>query len=336
MDLMKMPRLLVAACCITVFALLVMAQMSADEHEAAAKAASGDDWDGLLQFQCYGPGPVRADAAKAQPKAAPKGFAKGKGKGGPPPGPPAQETYYRAPAKVFDNLYFVGQSEYSAWAIVTSEGIILMDTLFDYSVEPQVVEGLRELGLDPADIKYAVVSHPHPDHHGGAKFLQEEFGTRIVMSPADWDVIETLNGSVPARDVEATDGMRLTLGDTTVTLYVTPGHTPGTLSSIFSVVDNGKTRMAGLWGGAGLNRDRDSVETYIASAQRFRELLRAADVEVILSNHTDWDRSKINLPRIAQVNASGQSLSPNPYVVGSGRVRNFMTVAEQCAQSRIN
>jgi metallo-beta-lactamase class B len=29
---------------------------------------------------------------------------------------------------------------------------------------------LKKLGLDPATIRYAVVTHPHPDHHGGAEF----------------------------------------------------------------------------------------------------------------------------------------------------------------------
>jgi metallo-beta-lactamase class B len=69
---------------------------------------------------------------------------------------------------VFDNLYFVGQTEYSAWAITTSAGIILMDAIFDYSVEDEVVGGLTALGLDPNQIKYVVISHAHGDHVGGA------------------------------------------------------------------------------------------------------------------------------------------------------------------------
>ena len=97
--------------------------------------------------------------------------------------------------KVFDNLYFVGQSEYSAWAVTTTEGIILIDTLFDYSVEDAVVGGLKTLGLDPATIRYAVVTHPHPDHHGGAKHLQDR-GARVIMACRSVDkakaAVETL------------------------------------------------------------------------------------------------------------------------------------------------
>ena len=91
------------------------------------------------------------------------------------------------------------------------------------------------MGLDPANIKYAVVSHAHPDHDGGAQYLQEHYGTRVIMSPADWDVLDKQKfGTKPKRDMEATDGQKLTLGDTTVTMYITPGHTPGTISTHIS------------------------------------------------------------------------------------------------------
>ena len=54
-----------------------------------------------------------------------------------PPGPPDRSTWHAEPVKVFDNLYFFGQSEYAVWAITTSEGIIVLDTIFDYSVEEE-------------------------------------------------------------------------------------------------------------------------------------------------------------------------------------------------------
>jgi metallo-beta-lactamase class B len=233
--------------------------------------------------------------------------------------------------KVFDNLYFVGQSEYSAWAITTSEGIILIDTLFDYSVEDEVVGGLKKLGLDPASIRYAVVTHPHPDHHGGAKLLQDRYHTRIVMSAADWDVIDRLGGTKPARDVVATDGQQLTLGDTTVTLYLTPGHTPGTLSAVIPVRDSSTRHVAALWGGTGLNADRASLEQYVQSAQRFQQVAQKAGADIILSNHTDWDGSKVYLARLTK-RVPGTA---NPYVVGNAAVQNYLKVAEECATARL-
>ena len=236
------------------------------------------------------------------------------------------------PVKVFDNLYFFGQSEYSVWAITTSEGIIVMDTIFDYSVEDEVVDGMKKMGLNPADIKYAVVSHAHPDHDGGARFLQDHYGTKVIMSPADWDVLDKrTNGTKPKRDIEATDGQKLTLGDTTVTLYITPGHTPGTISSIFPVKDNGKPHIVALWGGVGLNTNREALQQYIDSAQRFSAIVKKSGADIILANHTDWDRSKVNLPALAK-HAPGTA---NPYIVGNAKALNFLTVARECALARI-
>lgn len=319
-----------------VAALTLTAQDDSDAHVAAAQAAAGSDFQNLLNFQCYGPGPGgQRTPPGAQAKQGP-GAAKGKQGGAPrQPGPPDRSTWYVEPAKVFDNLYFFGQTEYAAWAIPTSQGIILIDTLFDYSVEAEVAEGMKKLGLDPANIKYAIVTHPHPDHDGGAKFLQDNYGTRVIMSPADWDVLDRrTNGTKPKRDLEATDGQKLTLGDTTVTLYITPGHTPGTISVVFPVKDNGTTHTVALWGGVGLNQDKESVQTYINSAQHFSGIAKQAGADIILSNHTDWDGSKVNLPLLRQAGAARPA--QNPYIVGNTKVLNFLKVAEECATSRLN
>jgi metallo-beta-lactamase class B len=298
-----------------------------DAHYAAAKAAAGDDFQGLYEFQCNGPGPGGPRAAAGPARGA--GRAGGLGRAA---GPPDPSTWHVEPVKVFDNLYFFGQSDYAVWAITTSQGIIVLDTIFDYSVEDEVVNGMKKLGLDPANIKYAIVSHAHPDHDGGARFLQDHYGTRVIMSPADWDVLDKrTNGTKPKRDLEATDGQKLTLGDTTVTLYITPGHTPGTISSVFTVRDNGTPHVAALWGGVGLNTDKELVETYIRSAQRFSDIVKKSGADVILANHTDWDRSKINLPLLAK-RVPG---TPNPYIVGNAKALNFMKVAQECAIARI-
>jgi metallo-beta-lactamase class B len=320
-----------------------------EAHVALAKTAAGEDYQNLFNFMCAAPGQRGgnrggagatggggggAGAAAGAPRGQAGGGAaapRGQGGGGGGRGTPDRSTWYVDPVKVFDNFYFVGQSEYSVWAITTSQGIILIDTIFDYSVEEAVIGGLKKMGLNPADIKYAIVSHPHPDHHGGAKFLQDIFGARIILSAADWDMLEKSNGTKPKRDMVATDGQQLTLGDTTITMYVTPGHTPGTISFLIPVKDNGKPHLAAMWGGTGLNADRESLTNYVASAKRFSEIARQAGADILLSNHTDWDRGKINLPLVAK-RAPG---SPNPYVTSNESVRRYLKVAEECATSRL-
>ncbi len=315
--------------CLLLSAIALAAQTTSEAHLAAAKAAAGNDFQNLFNFQCYGPGPGGQRPVPGAPPPAPRA----QGAAPRQPGPPDRSTWHLEPAKVFDNLYFFGQTEYAVWAITTSQGIIVIDTIFDYSVEDEVVVGMKKLGLDPANIKYAIVTHPHPDHDGGAKYLQDHFGTRVIMSPADWDVLDKrTNGTKPKRDIEATDGQKLTLGDTTITLYITPGHTPGTISLLYPVKDNGTQHLVAEWGGVGLNPDKESVQTYIQSNQRFAGIVKQAGADVVLANHTDWDGSKVYLPQLANRKPG----APNPYIVGNQKVLNYLKVAEECATSRIN
>ena len=129
----------------------------------------------------------------------------------------------------------------SSWARTSSEGIILIDTLYDYNSEEAIVGGMKKLGLDPANVKYVIVSHGHRDHVGGAKLMQDRFKARIVISEPDWDGLDKMQNAYPqgkpTRDIVAADGQKLALGDASVTLVHTPGHTPGTMSMIFEVKD---------------------------------------------------------------------------------------------------
>jgi metallo-beta-lactamase class B len=221
-------------------------------------------------------------------------------------------------------------TEFSTWAVTTSEGIIVIDPVFDYSVEEAVVGGLRKLGLDPADIRYVLVSHGHGDHAGGAKYLQETFGARVLLGAADWDLLESQQPAwLPLRDLEVVDGQMLTLGDTTLELYLTPGHTYGTVSTLIPVKDGDQSHVAALWGGTLFNfgPDAERFTTYADSAERFRGLAMRAGADVLLSNHTDYDGSKEKLPALV-VRAPDD---PHPYVVGTDSVGRYLTVAEECA-----
>jgi metallo-beta-lactamase class B len=291
-----------------------------DRHIAAARQAAGAEHAGMVDRLCPGaPPPVAPTVAPANAAA--------------PPDPP-RERWHAEPQKVFDNLYFVGMTEFASWAVTTTDGIIVIDPLFDYSVEDEVVGGLRKLGFDPADIRYVLISHGHLDHAGGAKLLQQRFGARLLMSAADWDLVERDNPRwKPARDLVITDGQKLTLGNTTLTMYLTPGHTSGTVSTLIPLTDHGEKHVAALWGGTLFNFAPDAArfKAYADSAARMRTLAASASADVLLSNHTDYDGSKTKLPALAK-RAPG---APNPYVVGADSVRRYLTVANECAQAAL-
>src|SRR5688500_14776712 len=307
----------------------------AQTHIEAARAAAGTMWEGVFQPVCNGavglatpPAPVTGAAANSVNAGG------GAGRAGGAPAAPPRETWYAEPQKVFDNLYFVGQTEYSAWAITTSQGIILLDAIYDYSVEAEVDEGLRTLGLIPTDIKYVIVSHGHLDHAGGAQFLQEKYGARLVMSAADYALLDQQNPSwKPKRDLVATDGMKLSLGDFTMALYLTPGHTEGTISTIFPVRDGNATHVVATWGGTlfnfGANRPR--LLSYAQQAERFRGIAAKAGADVMLSNHTVYDGSKAKLPAV-KARKPGER---HPYVIGADGVRSYLTVVGECANAAV-
>jgi metallo-beta-lactamase class B len=324
-----------------VFALLLGGTLAAqsadtaDAHVAAARALNATDPTPLFNL-C-----TPEQAARATPQPRRGGQAPGGRAGQPGRGPqtnPDRSQWAREPMKVFDNLYYVGEKAYSTWAITTSSGIIIIDPIFDYSVEEQVVGGLKKLGLDPAQIKYVVVSHAHRDHAGGAWYLQERFGARVLLTAQDWDMLEknTQSWPKPKRDMVVTDRQQLTLGDTTLTFIHTFGHTPGTMSTIFPVKDHGTPHVAALWGGTGFNFTITPqqpashwFDAYIASAQRFREAAAKAGADVFLSNHPSWDGSDDKQARLAKRKPG----EPHPYVLGAKTVQNYLTIAEHCARA---
>jgi metallo-beta-lactamase class B len=299
---------------------------TAAAHRAVARNLGAKEWPELLNSAC--PEPAAPGGAAARGAA--------DGRGGAPQTPP-REQWHREPVKVFDNLYFVGQTQYSAWAVTTSEGIIIIDTIFDYSVEDEVVGGLKTLGLNPAQIKYVIVSHGHFDHSGGAKFLQDTYKARVLMSEADWDLLARNPKQVqPRRDMVVTDGMKLTLGDTTLTFYLTPGHTPGTISTLIPVRDNGRPHLMAEWGGTGFNftitpdRPREYwFKNYITSAQKFRDAAQKAGADGMIANHPRLDGSDRKFPLIAMRKPG----DPNPFVTGTEAVMRYLTVAEECAKA---
>ena len=293
-----------------------------EAHLAAAKAAAQQDHIGLFNRLCTTETPAAptTPAAGAARPAAPR------------TGTPAKATWDAPAVKVFDNLYFVGEKEYSAWAVTTPDGIIILDTIFEYSVDSQIVGGLKKFGLDPSTIKYALVSHGHRDHSGGAKYLQDSFKTHVLLSAADWDMLanNTRDPQKPVRDLVVTDGQKLTLGGETLTMYITPGHTPGTVSTLIPVTDNGKPHLMAEWGGTAFNftHTKERFETYIASVRRFSEIATKAGADGLISNHTIFDGSKTKLPAMA----TRKPGDPHPYVIGTDSVKRYLKVAEECAQ----
>jgi metallo-beta-lactamase class B len=252
---------------------------------------------------------------------------------------PPRTSWYADPAQVFDNLYFVGGKIHSAWALKTRDGIILFDTVYTYNSEELIVGGMRKLGLDPKDISYLLVSHAHQDHIGGAEMIQSRYGSRVVMSEPDWTLVERVpkrfKTMAPKRDIVATDGMQLTLGGSTVTIWFTPGHTDGTTSFTFQVLDRGKPVNVVYSGGTALVYELDQPDWSIANLQKYIESQRHLAAEarrtgatVLLSNHSEFDEAEKKNRMLA-----GRGNGPHPYEIGADGVQRYFQVTENCARA---
>jgi len=252
---------------------------------------------------------------------------------------PARETWYADPAKVFDDLYFVGGKVHSSWALTTRDGIILIDTIFPYNSEELIVGGMQKLGLDPKQIKYIIISHAHTDHIGGAEMLQKKYGARVVMGAPDWDTVEKYPNRyktmAPKRDIVATDGMKITLGGRTVTIWTTPGHTPGTLSYTFTALDRGRTVNIAYSGGTAFNFVNNTpdpgirnFQIYIDSQKKMAAKAAAVHATVLLSNHSEFDDA-YNKNRML----AGRGKGPHPYEIGEEWVQRYFAVMQDCARA---
>jgi len=340
---MKVARLVVGSLSAVLLSAGVMAQApqaEIDAHVAAARAAAGLDFRNTFFNLCStgaapaaargagGRGPAPADAGQA---------ARGRGTGG-TPAAPDRTTWSAPPLKVFDNLYWLGTRQHSSWALRTSAGIILLDTNFAWATEPEIIQGLTTLGLDPRDLKYVIISHAHGDHDQGAAELQKRFGAKVVMGAPDWETTlrrpATAAGGVPTRDVVVgPEGWKLALGDTTVEILATPGHTPGTLSHVFSVNDQGRKVVVAYSGGTltgGFGMDGAKWDEYIESQRRIAKAAADAGATVILSNHSEYDGAYTKARLLLVPRQPGEN---HPFIVGADGVQRYFTVMAECAMA---
>jgi metallo-beta-lactamase class B len=229
---------------------------------------------------------------------------------------------FAGPIKLFDNLYYIGTDFVSAYLLVTSEGLIMIDSLYEgYTTE--ALAAIRGLGLDPADIRYLLVTHGHQDHAGGIEEVRKVFGATVAMTAADWSIA----GLEPELVYE--DGDELTLGDTRIRFYVTPGHTPGVLSMQFTVKDGSGRHEAFLFGGHNVtSSNAEDFRAMIDSVQRLQASLPA--IEVNLTSHP-WAALIFQRTELLANRKPGE---PHPFVDGAD-FDAFLAERLQSSQQRL-
>jgi len=169
--------------------------------------------------------------------------------------------WFDAPAfSITRDTHRIGCRDENIYLITTSEGHIMIDTGFGNGSEYFTLCNIIDLGFNPKDIKYIILTHKHPDHIGGAKRLKELTGAKIIAHKTDAYSIESgyihilpNDGSEwPIYGCEIdhrlTDDYVLEVGDKRISILHTPGHTAGCLSILWNIEIEGKEYCAGLTG----------------------------------------------------------------------------------------
>ena len=211
--------------------------------------------------------------------------------------------YALEPFQIFGNLYYVGDQKVCMHLIDTGDGLILFDCGYGQTTE-MIEESIRGVGFDPADVKLNIISHGHFDHFGSSNVLREKYGWKILMSRVDTDLLRENPrralihlGPCPEDEVcwpdaVLDDGEVVTLGNTSITCLLAPGHTYGTMAFFFDVTDGEQILRAGYYGGTGVLTMYDQycldygmpVGKVSAMKKTIQRLLQEK-VDITLGNH---------------------------------------------------
>lgn len=216
----------------------------------------------------------------------------------------------KTPFKIFDNVYYVGLETVCAYLVTTNNGLVLIDSTYAETADA-VLNSVRTLGFNPADIKYVFVTHSHTDHLGGAAKIKQASGAQIGMSAEDWTAAK-----LPP-DLVLKDGQTITLGNASFKFYVTPGHTPGATSVEYQVRDGGRTYRALSPGGLGMQFGPAETPVFLRSVERLKQL---GPWDAMLSNHP-WLMPR--LLRDLERDLANRGRGGHPAALGSAKINEW-------------
>ena len=261
--------------------------------------------------------------------------------------------------RLFDNFYWIGNTGIGVWLITSNDGYIMFDTMnSEEDARDIIIPEMKKLKLDPMKIKYLVFGHNHFDHTGGGEYLQRMTGAKAVMHRDDWEIYLKSTGrgggrgrgrgapadgtappaapAAPAaplpkmkRDIDATDGMTLKVGDVTATIFQMTGHTPGSIGMVVPVRYQGRQHPILL---ITAGSDVHNREAFVGGYEHIWDEAIKMKVESVMQSHPNTNMNL--LARTKYVHANYPP-AKNPLLYGAARTERYLNIVRNCTLARM-
>ncbi|MGA7792251.1 MAG: subclass B3 metallo-beta-lactamase [Candidatus Acidiferrales bacterium] len=199
-------------------------------------------------------------------------------------GTPEDQTAQFPPHKIIGNLYYVGTRTLSSFLIVTSQGNILINSTYERNV-PTIEKSIEQLGFKFSDIKILLGTHAHNDHQEGDALVKQLTGAQTMAMAEDVPALQAMTPGGKEHPIDKTlhDGETVTLGGTTLTAHLTPGHTRGCTTWTMKAREAGK--MYNVVIGCSLRPPATLTPNVVAEFKHTFPLVRSLACDVPLGDH---------------------------------------------------
>jgi metallo-beta-lactamase class B len=221
------------------------------------------------------------------------------------------------PHRIAGNIYYVGTNSLATFLIATPQGHILINSSYERNIAV-IQKSVEALGFKMADVKILLGSHAHADHMEGDAAVKALSGAQVVAMAEDVPALQRMQPGGKPHPIDRVihDGDTVTLGGTTLTAHLTPGHSRGCTTWTLKVVDGGRTLDVVIVGSLGVNPGFQLVNNaeVPAIADEFRrafKVSRALPCDIPLASHPAMYRLAQKYPRFAQG-------GPNPFIDAAG------------------
>ena len=202
--------------------------------------------------------------------------------------------------RVIGNLYAVGTYDLGIFLVTSEDGHILINTGLEDSTS-LIRENIESLGFRLEDVKILLTLQVHWDHAAALAEIKEFTGAQMWATAGDAPFLEDgglsdphFRGRETFRPVRVNkiiaDGEVIELGETRLTVVLTPGHTAGSSSYTMRVRENGRDYAVAIANMNTINPGKRLVvdPTYPGVAEDFAETFRkqkAMEIDVWVSAH---------------------------------------------------